>query len=48
MFEEDDDETGSFGMIAGLVLFLVVGGLLFGASLPSPTQSAAFMYSQPR
>lgn len=49
MFDDDDeDETGAFGMVMGFMLFLIVGGLLLGTSMQPPTKSVASFYSQPR
>jgi hypothetical protein len=49
MFDDDEeDENGTFGMLMGLMLFLVVGGLLIGSTMPPSAQSAAVSYSRSR
>jgi len=44
--DEDDDEHGTFGMLMGLTLFLIVSGLLIGSIVTPAAQSKTSLYSQ--
>ena len=46
MHDNDDDEYGTFGMLMGLTLFLIVGGLLIGSTVPPAGLSKTSLYSQ--
>ncbi len=47
MHNDDDDEHGTYGMIMGLTLFLIVGGLLWGSTVPPSAQLSASSYTTP-
>jgi hypothetical protein len=41
---DDDDEHGTFGMLMGLMLFLIVGGLLLASTVPPSAQFRTSTY----